>query len=144
MCTIPKKKPHECSFGKPKYPPFCSKWWKFIGRKKVFLKRGHVWACFKDNFVLINHGLQINFRKVIKEKIQNYSYKNSCFYHDVSRFNYENQINLNLIFPFWYHQSQLKIPLHRWKVITFDIIFDNIFLYLVQFIVSCFRDLCVI
>ena len=61
---------------------------------------GHVWAWFKDNFVLINHGLKINFREVIEEKIQNYSYKNSCFYHDVSRFNYENQINLNLIFPF--------------------------------------------
>ena len=33
-------------------------------------------------------------------KIQNYLYKNSYFYYDLSRFNYENQINLNLIFPF--------------------------------------------
>ena len=69
---------------------------------------GHVWAWFKDNFVLINHELKINFRELIEEKIQNYSYKNSCFHRDVSRFNYENQINLNLIFPFWYHQKSIK------------------------------------
>ena len=26
----------------------------------------------------------------------------------MSRFNYENQSNLNLIFPFWYHQKSIK------------------------------------
>ena len=73
----------------------------------------------------------------MRKKIQNYSYKNSYFYH-VSRFNYENQF---FFFFFWYHQKSITI-----KLLKSYNIWDNIWyiFILVPFIVSCFRDLCVI
>ena len=101
---IPRKKVPWTLLRKPKYPPFSSRWRKFIGWKDIFFKRRQVFglvlkiiSCW--SIFISNHELKINSREVTDEKIQNYLYKNSYFCYDLSRFNYENQINLNLIFP---------------------------------------------
>ena len=102
ICTIPRKKVPWTLLRKPKYLPFSSRWQKFIGWKDIFFKRlGLVlriiscWSIFNKQPLAKNQ-----FQRSYWWKIQNYLYKNSYFYYDLSRFNYENQINLNLIFLF--------------------------------------------
>ena len=61
----------------------------------------------------------------------------------MSRFNYENQINLNLIFPFRYHQKSIKDTIARLK--SYNIKYNTWYNIFISCSVYCFifsRSLC--